>query len=137
MKTEYKILSSAWRIFLKYGFHGATIEKIANDACVSKSIIHYYFRSKENLYREVVGAISDGLQHLNFFEYPDVYLTWFLVNELRNNRNMFFDALKNHADIDWKKKTEEILVNAFNSIPPVDFLFKKDFIIRKDTDSLG
>ncbi len=128
MNTEYRILLSAYKVFLKYGYHGTTMEKIAKDAGVSKSIIHYYFRSKENLYREVMGTISDGLQYLTDFEYTDAYLTWFLVSELRNNSTMFLDALKNHADIDWEKKTEEVLVNAFNSIPPVDFLFKKEIV---------
>ncbi len=93
MKTENKILNSARKIFLLYGYHGTTIEKIARDAGFSKAIIHYYFRTKDNLYREIVGMIADSILQYKDFEYPDAHLTWFIVTELRNNRNMFMKII--------------------------------------------
>jgi AcrR family transcriptional regulator len=93
MKKENKILASAWRIFLLYGYHGTTIEKIARDAEVSKTMVHYYFRSKDNLYQVLLEMITDGLLKDIDFKYPDAHLTWFIVTELRNNRNMFMKII--------------------------------------------
>ena len=42
--TEDKIFQAAHSIFLLYGYHGTTLQKIAFEAQVNKSAIHYYFR---------------------------------------------------------------------------------------------
>jgi AcrR family transcriptional regulator len=62
IRTENKIFDAAYHTFLLYGFHGTTIQKIALKADVSKSSIHYYFRSKEKLYVLVVRSILDTIQ---------------------------------------------------------------------------
>ena len=129
MKTENKILASARKIFLLYGYHGTTIEKIARDAGVSKAIIHYYFRTKDNLYREIVRMIADSILQYKDFEYPDAHLTWFLVSELRNNRKRFLDAMKSHTQLDWENKIERIIILTINSITPVEFSFRKEKVI--------
>lgn len=95
MKTENKIIASAWLIFILYGYHGTTIEKIARDAGVSKATIHYYFRTKNNLYQVIVKMIANRILIDNDFEYPDADLTWFLVSELRNNKTMFLEIIDN------------------------------------------
>lgn len=46
-KTETKILAAAQKVFIRKGFNGSTMEDIAN---VNKAALHYYFRSKENLF---------------------------------------------------------------------------------------
>lgn len=53
VSTEKKILEAATRIFLKRGKHGARMEDIAREAGLNKALLHYYFRTKEHLYREV------------------------------------------------------------------------------------
>lgn len=117
MKTENKILASARKIFLLYGYHGTTIEKIARDAGVSKSIIHYYFRTKNNLYREIVGMIADGILQYKDFEYPDAHLTWFLVSELRNNRTMFLQIIDNKMGQGWDPKIQKLIKRSMEVHP--------------------
>ena len=48
--TENKIILAANEAFALLGFHGSTIDRIACSAGVNKAAIHYYFRTKENLY---------------------------------------------------------------------------------------
>lgn len=48
------ILSAALQSFARDGFDGASLPKIARLAEVAPPLIHYYFGSKENLWRETV-----------------------------------------------------------------------------------
>jgi TetR/AcrR family transcriptional regulator len=52
--TETRILSAARREFIAKGQDGARMQVIANEAGVNKALLHYYYRSKENLYRKVL-----------------------------------------------------------------------------------
>ena len=49
-----RILESATRHFADLGFADASVRAIAGDAKVNPALINYYFRSKDDLYREVV-----------------------------------------------------------------------------------
>jgi AcrR family transcriptional regulator len=48
------ILASALKAFASDGFDGASMPKIAKMAQVAPPLIHYYFGSKDNLWRETV-----------------------------------------------------------------------------------
>lgn len=97
-KTEDRILDSAYKIFLLFGYHGTTMQQIAIKAGVNKSAVHYYFRSKEKLYTKVVKKVLDHTLNTKAnnntnrkgFEKP----TWFLITELYNNKNLFERTLK-------------------------------------------
>ncbi|MBN1462903.1 MAG: TetR/AcrR family transcriptional regulator [Paludibacteraceae bacterium] len=54
LTTENKIIHAAKSVFLFYGYHGATLQQVADLAGVHKSAIHYYFRSKERLYENYI-----------------------------------------------------------------------------------
>ena len=47
------ILNAAEACFQGKGYHGTSIREIADVANVSKSVLHYYFQSKEHLFLEV------------------------------------------------------------------------------------
>lgn len=104
IRTEDRILRAACSIFLLYGYHGTTIMKIANEAGVSKSIVHYYYRSKDKLYSKALGIFLDTLVNENYelnsenkvFE----KIKWFLSTELYNNRIFFEETLKNISNGD-------------------------------------
>lgn len=48
------ILAAALKAFARDGFEGASMPKIARIADVAPALIHYYFGSKDNLWREAV-----------------------------------------------------------------------------------
>ncbi|HPS46052.1 MAG TPA: TetR/AcrR family transcriptional regulator [Bacteroidales bacterium] len=48
--TEKIILDAAKKVFLVKGFDGARMQEIADEAGINKALVHYYFRSKENLF---------------------------------------------------------------------------------------
>jgi AcrR family transcriptional regulator len=51
--TEEKILEAAKEVFLEKGNDGTRMQEIANKAGINKSLLHYYYRSKEKLFAAV------------------------------------------------------------------------------------
>jgi TetR/AcrR family transcriptional regulator len=51
--TEAKILEAAKKVFILNGFEGTSMQHIANEAGINKSLLHYYFRNKEKLFAAV------------------------------------------------------------------------------------
>ncbi len=54
---EKLILEAAEKVFAEAGFGGATMQLIADVAGLPKANLHYYFPTKESLYRQVVQNI--------------------------------------------------------------------------------
>lgn len=54
---EAQILTAAEKVFAEAGFGGATMQLIADMAGLPKANLHYYFPTKEALYRQVVQNI--------------------------------------------------------------------------------
>lgn len=120
INTEDRILDSAYKIFLLFGYHGTTLQQIAMQAGVNKSAVHYYFRSKERLYTKVVKKVLDFYFDTNVeintnrkgLEKP----TWFLITELYNNKNLFEETLKEIYPNNWDGK----LLNLANRLQFTD-----------------
>ncbi|HBY11748.1 MAG: TetR family transcriptional regulator [Marinovum sp.] len=71
-ENERLILEAGERIFAQHGFRGATMQMIADQAGLPKANLHYYFDSKEKLYRCVVEKIFEiWLQAASSFENSD------------------------------------------------------------------
>lgn len=51
--TEEHILNVAQEVFLKKGLDGARMQEIADEAGINKSLLHYYFRTKQKLFEKV------------------------------------------------------------------------------------
>lgn len=61
--NESVILAAAERVFAGAGFGGATMAAIAEAAGLPKANLHYYFGSKQDLYRAVLArTLTDWLQ---------------------------------------------------------------------------
>lgn len=75
--VQKRIIASAMLMFQSKGYAGASMQEIADKAEINKAMLHYYFRSKENLYNVAVtesikiftNAIEySKLEELNLFE---------------------------------------------------------------------
>ena len=51
--TEDRILDAAHAVFLRRGTAGARMQEVADEAGVNKALLHYYFRSKDQLAQSV------------------------------------------------------------------------------------
>jgi len=62
-RHRQEIVEAAERVFAHKGFHGATVEEIAQEAEFAVGTIYNFFASKEELYTEVILRIAE-----NFFQ---------------------------------------------------------------------
>ena len=82
---EARILAAATHEFAAHGFYGARTQAIADAAGVNKAMLHYYFRSKENLYSHVIkGALQRIL--------TQVGRAWFSEGSLDDRLKMVIDS---------------------------------------------
>ena len=71
-ESEKLILSAAEKVFAEAGFGGATMQLSADVAGLPKANLHYYFPTKESLYRQVVQNIFQiWLQAADIFDAAD------------------------------------------------------------------
>ncbi len=59
--TENQILNAAREVFISKGYEGARMQEIADHAGINKALLHYYFRSKENLFEAVFSEVASNL----------------------------------------------------------------------------
>ena len=52
--TEQAILQAAEALFLKQGFAQTTTKQIAQQAGCNQALVHYYFRTKDNLFERIL-----------------------------------------------------------------------------------
>lgn len=57
-QTEEKIFEAATDVFIKKGRDGARMQDIANQAGINKSLLHYYYRTKDHLFNAVFEMIA-------------------------------------------------------------------------------
>jgi TetR/AcrR family transcriptional regulator len=117
--TENQIFEAALKVFQKKGLAGARMQEIADEAGINKSMLHYYFRNKEQLFGQIfmqsfkkfIGGILPTLNEDNTWEekIPKVIdhyiqvmqnkpdLAFFVINELRQNADGFLNVVKDNS----------------------------------------
>jgi AcrR family transcriptional regulator len=141
--TEEKIYEAARRIFILKGMEGARMQEIADEAGMNKALLHYYFRSKENLFKAVFKdtfskffvKVKDTLfsdispkEKLNVFidNYIDLiqtnpYVPQFIINEI-NRDPMVLKSLMFETGIEPQKILQlflnEVQSNNLSKIDP-------------------
>lgn len=58
MDPETRIIEAANKVFLRYGVDGTTMSQIADEANISRTSLHYYFRNKAHLFQKVLETIQ-------------------------------------------------------------------------------
>lgn len=84
------ILKAAEKEFEKYSFGGARMQRIADIAGVPKANVHYYFRSKLDLYNAILADVVDlwdqTFETLNADDDPRVVLSDFVCKKVEFTR---------------------------------------------------
>ncbi|MCB9013023.1 MAG: TetR/AcrR family transcriptional regulator [Bacteroidales bacterium] len=113
ISTKEKILHASYNNFLLFGYRGTTLQRIAIQADVNRSVVHYYFRSKKRLYLKVVEMVLDLVFNTRFENVTDrkdiEKPTWFLFSEFYNNKSLFEGTLKEIYPNDWNDKFDSLL----------------------------
>lgn len=113
--TEEKIYEAARKIFIQKGMEGARMQEIADEAGINKAMLHYYFRSKENLFNAIFkdifskfllktresfrSDISDKEKIMglidNYIEliHENPYVPQFIINEINRDPKVLKDLM--------------------------------------------
>jgi len=84
-QTEEKIFEAATDVFVEKGMDGARMQDIATHAGINKALLHYYFRTKDQLFNKVFEKIA-GRMFSKFAPVFDENLS------LEDKIRFFFDA---------------------------------------------
>jgi AcrR family transcriptional regulator len=114
--TEEKILEAAKTVFHRKGFEGARMQEIADEAGINKALLHYYFRTKENLFdavfkaafREIFAKLFMTIdadvplekklknlisEYIGFFQ-KNSYIPGFILTEMNQNPEKIISVFK-------------------------------------------
>lgn len=123
VKNEKKILDAAQTVIAEYGFHGATIDRVAEHAGMSKPNLHYYFKTKTDLYKAVLQRTLDiwlaSLAKLDPDGDPEKELATYIIEKVEMSRlhptasRVFANEMLRGAPLlrDYLKKDLKKLVN--------------------------
>ncbi len=126
-QTEEKIFEAATDVFVDKGMDGARMQDIASHAGINKALLHYYFRTKDQLFNAVFEMIAKKIlkkfapvfdenltleakirfffkEHITFLQ-ENPKLPGFILNEINRNPNRIKKLLKN---IDFEKLWQEL-----------------------------
>lgn len=145
---EEQILVAAFNVFVEKGFENAKMQDIANQAGIKRTVLNYYFRSKELLYQKIAKtilrqALPNMLKILNsdlsfeqkikdFVEnYIDLglknpFMPLFIINELNHLGSAFIekmlDGVKPDIDIFLEHVKDEMDKGNIVKINPIQVL---------------
>jgi TetR/AcrR family transcriptional regulator len=89
-RNETKILEAAEAVFAKKGFSGASTAEIAHKAGVPKANLHYYYRTKQQLYAAVLDKILaiwlDAMDEIKPEAEPADALTRYIARKMESSR---------------------------------------------------
>ena len=94
---EHEILAAAEQEFLTKGFDGARTTSIAQAAGVTHAMLHYYFRTKEQLFERIVDDKFAQMSHSMFAILGDPSLP--VVERLRGGIAAHFDFIAENPQL--------------------------------------
>ena len=119
--TEEIIFDAAQKVFIEKGFNGARMEEIAREASINKALLHYYYRTKEKLFKAIFERVFKSFvpniltfwdSDLPFFtkieRFVETYVNFimknpfipnFIMNELNRNPDNIAEMLGNATGI--------------------------------------
>ena len=147
-QPEEQIFLAPQPVFQEEGFAGARMQEIADEADINKSMLHYYYRSKEKLFLEVfrssvkkifpqlIAILSSddeleakvkevvGFYYKTFKKNP--YLPSFVIHEMNQHPKRFKEFIGS-LDIEIPKTfttqlKEEVEVGRIMPMKPIHFL---------------
>lgn len=94
-KRQKQILTASMKVFSRYGYQNADVEKIANLAGLGKGTVYRYFKSKENLF---LSTLEWGLNSLKENIFSSIAKVDDYMDKLRLALTTHFKFFEKHRD---------------------------------------
>lgn len=93
---EQRILDAAGRLFYRQGYANTSTVQIAQEVGCNQALIHYYFRTKENLFRRIfTDQVTSAWQVISRSIEPNTTTEQLITHCV----NMYFESLNNHREL--------------------------------------
>ncbi len=99
-EKKERILSIAQKIFARFGIQKTTMDEIAKMARMGKATLYYYFKSKEDIFAEVIHKESITLKHklteaINKVKTPKEKITAYVLTRMKHLKELvnYYSAL--------------------------------------------
>ena len=148
-ETEEKIIASAEKLFYQKGKAGTSMQDIADDAGINRTLLNYYFRSKDQLFeavfRKAMGTFVPDLASMlnadgSFYEYvpalvekvidtmlENPQIPIFVLQELSSNPERMPQMIK-EMGVDPAKTVEKI--GSEGAVPPLAGMDPRQIIMN-------
>jgi TetR/AcrR family transcriptional regulator len=132
--TQQKIIEASMDEFLEMGFNGARMQSIADKAGINKALLHYYYRNKETLFKEVFAGLMKNIfyrlsqtvieemnwdekmrkivKHHMLFLMQNSKLPLFLLNEINRNPELVEEVISEIKLSETWEQVYKVLQNA-------------------------
>jgi TetR/AcrR family transcriptional regulator len=108
--TKERILAAAEKVFHANGFKGTRTVQIAEVSGISRTMLHYYFRTKEDLFQAVINKTM-----ANVFS-----MTTKLVTEKKDFETVIHNVIETLADVlESNPGLPSFIVNIMNESPEI------------------
>ncbi|MBQ9592007.1 MAG: TetR/AcrR family transcriptional regulator [Paludibacteraceae bacterium] len=132
--TEQRIFNAAQRLFLQKGLSETTMQDIADLAGISRTSLHYYFRSKDrlfekslnNLIRNIMPRIDSTLAKDISLRDKIVEIATSYIEQLRGN-----ELLPGFLIMELRRDPQEIIRFVFSEWTTIDFQSIKNQMDRE------
>jgi TetR/AcrR family transcriptional regulator len=136
LETQKKIILAAHEVFIEKGLEGARMQEIADRAGINKALLHYYFRSKDQLFdavfQEIIGTVMPTFSEkispdINILDLITSFIGFYNDFFRKNPQfpQFFFHEIWQHPDKlaafikSQKVNPAELVKNAKSKIPPI------------------
>lgn len=123
--TEKRIYSAAQLVFMQKGLASTTMQDIANEAGISRTSLHYYFRNKDKLFDSILSkALDNLLPTINNTINKDIPLVDKIVEIAHNYLDLLHDneQLPGFIALEIRRNPEKV----------IGFIIEKSFSINFD-----
>ena len=141
-------MKAAFNAVSELGYDNVTLQDIADNACVSKGVVHYYFKSKQNILSELLESITSQIysyeleaidKHLTAAEKLRAYLNAVFVSPQKNKKfySVYLDFLAQaNRNVEYKRINLNFYENCWRIGQEIIELGKREGVFSQEIDSL-
>ncbi|MFF3099517.1 TetR/AcrR family transcriptional regulator [Viridibacillus arvi] len=147
-ERKTQIMKAAYNVVSELGYDNVTLQHIADNAGVSKGVVHYYFNSKQNILLELLESITNQIykseleainQHQTAIAKLSAYIDAVFISPQKNKKfySVYLDFLAQaNGNTDYKRINMDFYENCWGIGKEIIELGKKEGIFSQEIDTL-
>lgn len=150
LDTRSKILDSAGKVFGEYGYEGATLDLIGEDAGLTKGAVYWHFSSKGDLFIELINKnltkllveLPSQLEEVFKSTSPEAAIYQLLKSQFQDceenksqQPSLFFEFISRRRDSEVREKLNEVFAKLFAGTEVILKDLKKRGLISEKVDA--